>query len=149
MPGYGYKPYFVEGDDPPLMHQLMAATLDKAIADIKSIQSEARQRSRWQRPHWPMIILRSPKGWTGPKMVDGLQVEGTFRSHQVPVTDLEKPEHLKILEQWMRSYRAEELFDENGKLLPELAALAPKGRPPHGSEPACERRPAAERAEDA
>ena len=104
--GYGYKPYFVEGDDPPLMHQLMAATLDKVIAEIKSIQGEARKNPDAPRPQWPMIILRSPKGWTGPKIVDGLQIEGTFRSHQVPVTDLEKPEHLKILEQWMRSYKA-------------------------------------------
>ena len=133
--GYGYEPYFVEGDDPPLMHQLMAATLDKVIADIKSIQSEARRDPNAPRPQWPMIILRSPKGWTGPKMVDGLQIEGTFRSHQVPVTDLEKPEHLKILEQWMRSYRAEELFDQNGKLAPELAALAPKGNRRMGANP--------------
>jgi xylulose-5-phosphate/fructose-6-phosphate phosphoketolase len=133
--GYGYEPYFVEGDDPPLMHQLMAATLDKAIGDIKSIQSEARKDANAPRAQWPMIVLRSPKGWTGPKMVDGLQIEGTFRSHQVPVTDLEKPEHLKILEQWMRSYRAEELFDQNGKLAPELAALAPKGNRRMGANP--------------
>ena len=133
--GYGYEPYFVEGDDPPLMHQLMAATLDKALGDINSIQSEARKDPNAPQPQWPMIILRSPKGWTGPKMVDGLQVEGTFRSHQVPVTDLEKPEHLKILEQWMRSYRAEELFDQNGKLTPELAALAPKGNRRMGANP--------------
>jgi xylulose-5-phosphate/fructose-6-phosphate phosphoketolase len=133
--GYGYEPYFVEGDDPPLMHQLMAATLDKVIGDIKKIQSEARKDADAPRPQWPMIILRSPKGWTGPKMVDGLQIEGTFRSHQVPVTDLEKPEHLKVLEQWMRSYRAEELFDENGKLEPELAALAPKGNRRMGANP--------------
>jgi xylulose-5-phosphate/fructose-6-phosphate phosphoketolase len=133
--GYGYEPYFVEGDDPPLMHQLMAATLDKVIGDIKNIQSEARKDPNAPRPQWPMIILRSPKGWTGPKMVDGLQIEGTFRSHQVPVTDLEKPEHLKILEQWMRSYRAEELFDQNGRLAPELAALAPKGNRRMGANP--------------
>ena len=133
--GYGYEPYFVEGDDPPLMHQLMAATLDKAIGDIKSIQSEARKDPDAPRPQWPMIILRSPKGWTGPKIVDGVQIEGTFRSHQVPVTDLEKPEHLKILEQWMRSYRAEELFDQNGRLAPELAALAPKGNRRMGANP--------------
>ena len=133
--GYGYKPYFVEGDDPPLMHQLMAATLDLVLADIKSIQREARQNPNWERPPWPMIILRSPKGWTGPKMVDGLEIEGTFRSHQVPVTDLDKPEHLKILEQWMRSYRADELFDDHGKILPELAALAPKGSRRMGANP--------------
>jgi xylulose-5-phosphate/fructose-6-phosphate phosphoketolase len=133
--GYGYKPYFVEGDDPPLMHQLMAATLDKVIAEIKKIQAEARKNPDAPRPQWPMIILRSPKGWTGPKIVDGLQIEGTFRSHQVPVTDLEKPEHLKILEQWMRSYKQEELFDKNGRLIPELAALAPKGNRRMGANP--------------
>jgi xylulose-5-phosphate/fructose-6-phosphate phosphoketolase len=133
--GYGYRPYFVEGDDPALMHQLMAATLDKVIAEIKSIQTDARQNPDWQRPQWPMIILRSPKGWTGPKVVDGLQIEGTFRAHQVPVTDLDKPGHLKILEQWMRSYKAEELFDDNGKLFPELAALAPKGNRRMGANP--------------
>jgi xylulose-5-phosphate/fructose-6-phosphate phosphoketolase len=133
--GYGYEPYFVEGDDPPLMHQLMAATLDKVIGDIKSIQSEAQKNANAPRPQWPIVVLRSPKGWTGPKVVDGLQIEGTFRSHQVPVTDLEKPEHLKILEQWMRSYRAEELFDKNGKLALELAALAPKGNRRMGANP--------------
>src|SRR6202140_61644 len=133
--GYGYRPYFVEGDDPALMHQLMAATLDKVIAEIKSIQTDARQNSDWQRPQWPMIILRSPKGWTAPKVVDGLQIEGTFRAHQVPVTDLDKPGHLKILEQWMRSYKAEELFDDHGKLFPELAALAPKGNRRMGANP--------------
>jgi xylulose-5-phosphate/fructose-6-phosphate phosphoketolase len=133
--GYGYKPYFVEGDDPALMHQLMAATMDKIVAEIKSIQNEARQNGVTQRPQWPMIILRSPKGWTGPKIVDGQQVEGTFRSHQVPVTDLQKPEHLEILEQWMRSYRPEELFDGSGKLMPELAALAPKGERRMGANP--------------
>ncbi len=133
--GYGYKPYFVEGDDPPLMHQLMAATLDKALDDIKSIQHDARQNSARQRPQWPMIVLRSPKGWTGPKTVDGLQIEGTFRSHQVPVTDLGKPGHLKILEQWMLSYKPEELFDKNGKVMPELAALAPTGNRRMGANP--------------
>lgn len=133
--GYGYKPYFVEGDDPPTMHQLMAATMDKVLAEIQSIQREARQNSAWQRPLWPIIILRSPKGWTGPKVVDGLQIEGTFRAHQVPVTDLEKPEHLKILEQWMLSYKPEELFDSSGKLFAELAELAPKGNRRMGANP--------------
>ena len=147
--GYGYKPYFVEGDDPPLMHQLMAATLDKVIAEIKNIQTEARRNPGAPRPQWPMIILRSPKGWTGPKTVDGLQIEGTFRSHQVPVTDLDKPGHLKILEQWMLSYKPDELFDKNGKFMAELAALAPTANSPHGSESACEWRLAAERPEDA
>ena len=140
--GYGYKLYFVEGDDPPLMHQLMAATLDKVIAEIKSIQSEARQNPEGPRPLWPMIILKSPKGWTGPKFVDGLQIEGTFRAHQVPVTDLKKPEHLKILEQWMRSYKAEELFDDNGKLLPNWLRCAER-ESPHGHESTHEWRPAA------
>ncbi|MGB9119689.1 MAG: phosphoketolase family protein [Candidatus Angelobacter sp.] len=133
--GYGYRLYFVEGDDPLLMHQLMAATLDKVIAEIKNIQAEARKNPDAPRPRWPMIILRSPKGWTGPKIVDGLQIEGTFRSHQVPVTDLDKPGHLKILEQWMLSYKPEELFDKNGKLIPELAALAPSGNRRMGANP--------------
>ncbi|HET9283246.1 MAG TPA: phosphoketolase family protein [Candidatus Angelobacter sp.] len=133
--GYGYKPYFVEGDDPPTMQQLMAATMDKVLAEIQSIQREARENSGWQRPQWPIIILRSPKGWTGPKIVDGLQIEGTFRAHQVPVTDLEKPEHLKILEQWMLSYKPEELFDSSGKLFAELAELAPKGNRRMGANP--------------
>jgi xylulose-5-phosphate/fructose-6-phosphate phosphoketolase len=133
--GYGYKPYFVEGDDPQIMHQLMAATLDQVLTDIRNIQREARENHSSQRPQWPMIILRSPKGWTGPKMVDGEQVEGTFRAHQVPVTDLEKPGHLKILEQWMRSYKPEELFDDGGKLFLELAALAPKGDRRMGANP--------------
>ncbi|HEV7553247.1 MAG TPA: phosphoketolase family protein [Candidatus Angelobacter sp.] len=133
--GYGYKPCFVEGDDPPLMHQQMASTLDKVIAEIKTIQAESRKNPDAPRPQWPVIILRSPKGWTGPKKVDGQQVEGTFRSHQVPVTDLEKPEHLKILEQWMRSYKPEELFDANGKFMPDLAALAPRGNRRMGANP--------------
>jgi xylulose-5-phosphate/fructose-6-phosphate phosphoketolase len=133
--GYGYKLYFVEGDDPPLMHQLMAATLDKVIADIRHIQKEARQNGNVDLPAWPMIVLKSPKGWTGPKMVDGKQIEGTFRAHQVPVTDLSKPGHLKILEDWMRSYKAEELFDNKGKFLSELAALAPKGERRMGATP--------------
>ncbi len=133
--GYGYNPYFVEGNDPPLMHQLMAATLDKVWAEIQGIQRAAREGSQQQRPRWPMIILRSPKGWTGPKVVDGLQIEGTFRSHQVPVTDLKNPEHLKILEEWMRSYKPEELFDESGRLAPELAELAPEGDSRMGASP--------------
>ena len=133
--GYGYKPYFVEGDDPPLMHQLMAATLDQVIAEIKNIQTEARRNPGAPRPQWPMIILHSPKGWTGPKTVDGIQIEGTFRSHQVPVTDLNIPGHLKIFEQWMLSYKPKELFDKNGKFTPELAALAPKGNRRMGANP--------------
>ncbi len=134
--GYGYKPYFVEGDDPMRVHQLLAATLDTIVAEIKDIQYTARTRGFRKRPQWPMIILRTPKGWTCPKVVDGLPIEGTFRAHQVPITDfVAKPKHLKILEQWMKSYKAEELFDKNGKLLPELAELAPKGERRMGASP--------------
>ena len=134
--GYGYKPYFVEGDVPSVMHQLMASTLDSAFAEIRTIQDAARSGAHFERPRWPMIILRTPKGWTGPKVVDGLQVEGTFRSHQVPLTNVvTNPEHLKMLEEWMRSYRSEELFDASGKLLPELAELAPRGDRRMGANP--------------
>ena len=125
--GYGYTPYFVEGDDPATMHQLMAATLDKIIAEIRAIQTNARSKQSNERPRWPMIVFRSPKGWTGPEFVDGLPVEGTFRSHQVPISDMDKPEHIKLLEQWMKSYRPEELFDADGRLVPELAELPPTG----------------------
>jgi len=126
--GYGWKPYFLEGHEPEQMHQLMAATLDHIVEEIRGIQSEARESKETNLPEWPMIVLRTPKGWTGPKTVDGKQVEGTWRAHQVPVADLQKkPEHLKILEDWMRSYRPEELFDEQGKLVAELSELAPKG----------------------
>lgn len=134
--GYGYTPYFVEGDDPKEMHQLMAATLDTIVADIQHIQRDARKNGFKQRPRWPMIILRSPKGWTGPGVVDGKPVEGTFRAHQVPVAEFAtKPKHLKILEQWMKSYRPRELFDKNGRLLAELAELAPKGERRMGANP--------------
>ena len=134
--GYGYTPYFVEGDDPPEMHQLMAATLDTVVAEIKRIQEDTRANGFNERPRWPMIILRSPKGWTGPKLVDGQPVEGTFRAHQVPVEEFAtKPEHLKILEAWLKSYQPEELFDQNGKLMPELAELAPKGERRMGANP--------------
>lgn len=134
--GYGYQPYFVEGHDPELMHQTMAATLDVIIAEIKAIQKKARKQGMTERPLWPMIILRSPKGWTGPDNVDGKPVENTFRSHQVPVADLAKnPQHLQILEQWMRSYQPEKLFDQTGRLLPELAALAPTGEHRMGANP--------------
>ncbi|OWK39786.1 phosphoketolase [Fimbriiglobus ruber] len=126
--GCGWAPYFVEGNDPAEMHQLMAATLDKAVEEIRRIQTDARKNHDTTRPRWPMIVLRSPKGWTGPKFVDGLPIEGTFRAHQVPLlVDPEHPAHVKILENWMKSYRPEELFDESGRLLPELAELAPKG----------------------
>ena len=126
--GYGYKPYFVEGDDPEAMHQLMAATLDKVTAEIREIQTAARERGAKERAIWPMIILKSPKGWTGPKEVDGLKTEGFWRSHQVPLAELAtKPGHIKLLEEWMKSYRPEELFDGNGALRPEIAELAPAG----------------------
>ena len=125
--GYGYRPYFVEGDDPATMHRQMAATLDAVVADIKKIQRAARTKGFTKRPRWPMIVLRSPKGWTGPKVVDGKQAEGTFRSHQVPMGDMSRPGHVKLLEQWMKSYRPEELFDRTGQLFPELADLAPTG----------------------
>ena len=126
--GYGYAPRWVAGDEPEAMHGLMAAALDEAIAEIRRVQAEARDRGVCRRPRWPMIILASPKGWTGPKVVDGRQVEGTFRSHQVPMGQMrENPEHVRILEQWMRSYRPEELFDDAGRLVPELADLPPKG----------------------
>jgi len=125
--GYGYAPYFVEGDDPEAMHQLMAATLDRAVDEIQRIQREARSNGFKARPRWPMIILRSPKGWTGPKVVDGKPTEGTFRSHQVPMGEMSHPGHVKLLEKWLKSYRPQELFDATGKLRPELAALAPKG----------------------
>ncbi|HEY1233696.1 MAG TPA: phosphoketolase family protein [Candidatus Binatia bacterium] len=127
--GYGYTPYFVEGAEPEKMHQLMAATLDRAIDEIKQIQSKARQsRNGAGRPRWPMIVLRSPKGWTGPKDVDGKRTEGYWRSHQVPMAEMHSnPEHVKLLERWMKSYKPEELFDERGRLRAELAALPPKG----------------------
>src|SRR5262249_3814240 len=118
----------LEGHEPEHMHQLMAATLDHIVEEVRSIQTDAREGKKTGLPEWPMIVLRTPKGWTGPKTVDGKPVEGTWRAHQVPVADLQKkPEHLKILEDWMRSYRPEELFDEQGKLVPELVDLAPKG----------------------
>jgi len=127
MRGYGWEPHFVEGDDPAAMHRLMAATLDSVVDEIRRIQSSARNGARSRRPTWPMIVLRTPKGWTGPKEVDGLAIEGTWRSHQVPFGNLSNPGHLHLLEQWMRSYRPEELFDARGRLMPELAALAPEG----------------------
>ena len=125
--GYGYRPYFVEGDVPEAMHQLMAATVDRAMADIHDIQRKAREGGELSRPLWPMIILRSPKGWTGPKEVDGKKTEDYWRSHQVPFGDMSKPEHVQLLEQWMRSYQPDTLFDTDGRLNPELADLAPRG----------------------
>jgi len=134
--GYGYKPYFVEGDDPEKLHQILAATLDTVVTEIKDIQTKARIKGFKERSKWPMIIFRTLKGWTCPKVVDGLPIEGTFRAHQVPITDfVKKPEHLKVLEQWMKSYKAKELFDKSGRLIPELAELAPKGERRMGANP--------------
>ena len=134
--GYGYIPYFVEGDEPEKMHQLMAATLDAIIEEIQSIKTGSNGKSQIERPRWPMIVLRSPKGWTGPKEVDGKKTEGFWRSHQVPMGEMHnKPEHVKLLEQWMKSYRPEELFDANGRLKPELEELAPKGNQRMGANP--------------
>ncbi len=127
MEGYGHKPYFVEGDDPADVHQQLAATMDAVIEEIGRIQKAAREGGVTERPAWPMIVLRTPKGWTGPETIDGHQVEGTWRSHQVPMSEVRKnADNRAILETWMRSYRPEELFDENGALVPELASLPPK-----------------------
>jgi len=129
LEGYGQSPVYVTGDDPALVHQQMAAAFDWALDEVARIQLAARSGGEKARPRWPMIVLRTPKGWTGPKTVDGLQIEGTFRAHQVPVTDFAtSPDHIKILEDWMRSYHAEELFDRSGRLVEELAELAPRGR---------------------
>ncbi len=134
--GYGYEPFLVEGDDPAKMHELMAAALERALAHIRQIQRKARSEGFRERRPWPMIVLRTPKGWTGPKSVDGVPVEGTFRAHQVPLLGVrENPSHLAMLEDWMRSYRPEELFDENGRLVPELADLAPRGARRMGANP--------------
>ena len=134
--GYGHKVYYVEGDDPEKMHQLMASTLDKVVKEIRSIQKDARNNGFKKRPKWPMIILISPKGWTGPHEVDGQQVEGSYRSHQVPLAEVTKNAgHLKKLEQWMRSYKPEELFDENGRFKAEYAELAPTGNRRMGANP--------------
>src|SRR5215203_5870358 len=128
MRGYGHLPYFVEGDDPALMHQRMAAVLDEACTEIRRIQTDARANGLRERPRWPVIVLRSPKGWTGPEIVDGKPVEDTWRAHQVPLAELAtQPGHVKMLEEWMRSYRPEELFDETGRLQEEIAGLAPEG----------------------
>ena len=132
--GCGWKPYYVEGNDPMTMHKDMARVMDIVINEIKDIQAKARKNNDSARPMWPMIIFRSPKGWTGPKEVDGKEIEGTFRAHQVPLS-MDKAEHLEMLEQWLKSYRPEELFDENGALIPELQELAPKGNRRMGSNP--------------
>jgi xylulose-5-phosphate/fructose-6-phosphate phosphoketolase len=135
--GYGWTPYFVEGDDPITMHQEMAGTLEKVICQIHQIKSDATAQGITERPRWPMIVLRSPKGWTGPKEVDGYKIEGNFRAHQIPlaVSASAPAEHLQMLEEWMRSYKPEELFDDNGRLIDELAELAPKGDRRMGSNP--------------
>jgi xylulose-5-phosphate/fructose-6-phosphate phosphoketolase len=135
--GYGHEPMFVEGSDPAMMHPLMAHTLERAIDRIRAIQASARDgRATVDRPKWPMIVMRSPKGWTGPKEVDGLKVEGFWRAHQVPIANPRgNPEHLRLLEEWMRSYRIDDLFDKAGRLLPELQALAPQGRRRMGANP--------------
>jgi len=134
--GYGYTPYVIEGSDPAVMHQEMAGIMDKVFVQIKAIQHDARVNGVRARPRWPMIILRTPKGWTGPRLVDGLKSEGTWRAHQVPIADMAgRPEHVALLEQWLQSYRPQELFDETGRLLPALAALAPSGARRMGANP--------------
>lgn len=136
MRGYGYTPYFVEGDDPEIMHQLMAATLDHVCSEIRTIQRNARMNGQTERPRWPMIVLRTPKGWTGPQAVDGQQVTGTARSHQVPMGEMAThPDHVRILEEWLKSYRPDELFDANGTLRAEFAELAPRGTRRMGANP--------------
>ena len=134
--GYGWTPYFVEGVEPGLMHETMATTLDAVVSDIKRIQTDARVHGAAKRPRWPMIVLSSPKGWTGPRVVDGRAIEGTFRAHQVPISDPRAhPEHLALIEDWLKSYRPEELFDAEGRLQPELAALAPNKNRRMGANP--------------
>jgi len=136
LKGYGYRPYFVSGHEPEPMHQAMAAALDSIVEEIRSIQKKAREHGFSERPLWPMIVLDSPKGWTGPKQVDGVQVEGTFRAHQVPLSELAtKPGHLRMLEEWMKSYKPQELFDSNGTFVAELAELAPQGTRRMGANP--------------
>ncbi|MEO6184834.1 MAG: phosphoketolase family protein [Steroidobacteraceae bacterium] len=134
--GYGWTPHFVEGDDPALMHEAMATALDTAMTHIQSIQEQARLHGEGSRPRWPMIVMNSPKGWTGPKTIDGKKIEGSFRSHQVPVSDFAThPDHLQLLEDWLRSYRPQELFDEQGRLEKHLAVLAPDGIRRMGANP--------------
>src|SRR5262249_9765814 len=136
LEGNGYEVHFVEGADPPHMHQAFAATLDTCYDRIRAIQREARKHGVSGRPSWPAIVLRSPKGWTGPKELDGVPIEGTFRAHQVPLPNVRMdPKQLAMLEAWMRSYEPEKLFDANGRLIPELAALAPEGERRMGANP--------------
>ncbi len=134
--GHGYEVFTVAGDDPPLVHQALAGALETCYAKIRAIQSDARQRGVADRPRWPAIVLRTPKGWTGPKVVDGLPIEGTFRAHQVPLAEVKtNPAHLQMLEACMKSYRPQELFDDSGRLMPALAALAPPGDRRMGANP--------------
>jgi len=133
--GYGYQPVILEGSDPETMHQRMAATLDAMITEIQAIQDKARRGSGEKRPRWPLLILRTPKGWTGPGEVDGVKVEGTWRAHQVPIPEINRPEHVRLLEDWMKRYRPEELFDDQGRPVPELAELAPHGMRRMGANP--------------
>ena len=147
--GYGYVPHFVEGDDPATMHELMAKTLEKVVKEIRHIQQTARKDGFSQRPKWPMIVMRTPKGWTCPKEIDGKREEGYWRSHQVPMGDMEKPEHVRILQEWMEKYRPRELFDESGKLMPRDRGAGASGNPPHERQPARQRRPAVARTEAA
>ena len=135
LTGYGYKPYFVTGDDPLTVHQELAATMDTIVQEVRTIHHAARVLGLEARPDWPMIVLRTPKGWTGPKTVDGKKAEGYWRSHQVPIPDMSTPEHVRLLEEWLRSYHPEELFDANGTLIPELATLAPVGERRMGANP--------------
>ncbi|MBR5896352.1 MAG: phosphoketolase family protein, partial [Lachnospiraceae bacterium] len=133
--GCGWEPYFVEGDDPMTMHKLMAETMDTVIEKIKAIQKHARETGDATRPVWPMIVLRTPKGWTGPKVVDGQRIEGNYLAHQVPISMSKPEEHLKILEEWLRSYKPEELFDENGRAMEDIRSLAPTGNSRIGANP--------------
>ena len=140
LKGCGWTPYFVEGDDPEKMHELMATTLERAVEDIQTIQKNAREKNDATRQRWPMIVLRSPKGWTGPKVVDGLKIEGTFRAHQVPlIVDEAHPDHVALLEAWMKSYKAEELFDDKGRLMLRACRAGAQGGPAHGIQPTRER----------
>ena len=145
--GYGYTPYFVEGDEPETMHELMAATLDTVVGEIQRIKADARQNGFTERPRWPMIVLRTPKGWTCPKEIDGKRTEGYWRSHQVPMGEMhENPAHVRILEEWMKSYRPEELFDGNGRPPARAGRACPRRHAPHERQPARQWRPAAARA---
>ena len=147
--GMGYKPYFVEGHDPAAVHQQLAGVLDAVVAEIKQIWDDARSNGVVKRPAWPMIVFRTPKGWTCPPEIDGKKCEDYWRSHQVPMGDMDKPEHIRILEQWMKSYRPEELFDAQGRLDARAGRAGPEGPPPDERQPARQRRPAAPRPEDA